>query len=75
MAIKFLGLYEASEVILAGFDGYSHDYMENYGSDELAFFTTDKVLDKMNIGMKNVLKEYGENVELKFLTQSKLISI
>ena len=75
MAIKFLMLCEASEVILAGFDGYSHDYFENYGSDDLAFFTTDRMLDKMNVGMKNVLKEYGKSIKLKFLTKSKLIDM
>lgn len=73
MAIKFLIMYEVKEIYLAGFDGYSHDVNENYGDTNMAFTTKNIILDAMNKGMCNVLKEFSKKTKIKFLTTPKYI--
>lgn len=75
MAIKFFISYGASKIYLAGFDGYSHDMRENYGSSKMAFMTRNVVLDAMNAGMSEVLKEYKKYISIEFLTTPKYVVI
>lgn len=75
MAIKFLINYDIEGIYLAGFDGYSHDAGENYGSSDLAFITRNAVLDAMNVGMGKVLNEYMKKVKIKFLIKPKFVQI
>ena len=71
MAIRFLILHGIKEIYLAGFDGYSHDALDNYVNSELTLVTKNSVLDAMNEGMIKVLSEYGKMVPLHFLTTTK----
>lgn len=75
MAIKFLMNYRVKEILLAGFDGYSHDMTENYGEKKMAFYTRNAILDAMNDGMSSVLKRYAEKVKITFLTGARHISM
>ena len=74
MAIKFLANYGVKKIYLAGFDGYSHDVRENYGSSEMAFITRNAVLDAMNVGMSKMLNEYKKCMDIDFLTIPKYVS-
>jgi 4-hydroxy 2-oxovalerate aldolase len=71
MSIKFFMDYDVDEILLAGFDGYSHDVKENYADNHMAFIMKNAVLDAMNEGMKSVLKKYSDNVKISFLTEPK----
>lgn len=71
MAIRFLMNYDVEEILLAGFDGYSHDVQENYADSQMAFITRNAVLDAMNEGMIAVLKELSKQVKISFLTEMK----
>ncbi len=71
MAIKFLISQGVQEILLAGFDGYSHDVKENYIDNELAFITRNAVLDAMNAGMCKMLARYNVQVKIKFLTKPR----
>ena len=75
MAIKFLSNYDVREVYLAGIDGYSHDVRENYGKDNMAFFTRNAVLDATNIGMEKMLKEFSTTLKINYLTTPKHLKI
>ena len=75
MAIKFLMQYDVEGIYLAGFDGYSHDVRDNYGSSDMAFITRNAVLDAMNIGMSKILREYSKNVRIEFITTPKFVVI
>lgn len=75
MAIKFFFNQGVDTIYLAGFDGYSHDSKENYGSNELSFITRNAVLDAMNAGMIKVLKMYSKYVNIEFLTKPRFVSI
>ena len=68
MAINFLIQYGVEEIMLAGFDGYSHDVNENYADASLELITRNAVLDAMNIGMTEILKQYSQKVKITFLT-------
>ena len=75
MAIKFLTCYSVKEIYLAGIDGYSHDARDNYGKDDMAFFTRNAVLDAINAGMRKVLKEFSKEIPISFLTTPRFVNI
>ena len=75
MAIKFLMNYDVSEILLAGFDGYSHDSKENYADKKMELITRNAVLDAMNEGMETVLGEYKKSIKISFLTSPKHVRI
>lgn len=75
MAIKFFMKYGINEIYLAGFDGYSHDFESNYTDSQMSFITRNTVLDAMNEGMIKVLKEYSAEIQIKFLTTPRQVTI
>lgn len=75
MVIRFLMNYGVTEIMLAGFDGYSHDMEENYGEKKMAFFTRRAILDAMNNEMKKVIREYAKKIKITFLTSPRHIRI
>lgn len=75
MALKFLMDFGVKEVYLAGFDGYSHDAVDNYADSQMAFITRNAVLDAMNAGMMVILKKYSESMKIRFLTEPKYVKI
>lgn len=75
MAIKWLILNGVETVYLAGFDGYSHDTTENYVEDDLEIPTKKWVLDAMNKGMMQVLRQYSKSINIKWITKQKFIEI
>lgn len=75
MAIKFLMMYGVREIKLAGFDGYSHDTNENYAYKNMEMITKNTILDSMNEGMNNILKDYSKRIKISFLTTPKHLSL
>lgn len=75
LAIKFLMLYGVSEILLAGFDGYSHDTRENYVNLKMEFITRNAVLDAMNEGMGEVLADLSKKIKISFLTTPRYVNI
>lgn len=75
MAINLMIQYGVKKVLVAGFDGYSHDSKENYANSQLAFITRNAVLDAMNVGMTEVLVQYSRRIEIEFLTNPKHIKL
>ena len=47
MAIKLLIMYGVKEIMLAGFDGYSHNTKENYINSQMEFINKNVILDAM----------------------------
>ncbi len=75
MAIRFFINYGVKEILLAGFDGYSHDVNENYGDSHMALVTKNAVLDAMNEGMIRVIRNYSKEIKINFLTIPKYVKI
>lgn len=75
MAIKFFMGLGVNDIYLAGFDGYSHELQENFGNSEMNFVTRNAVLDAMNDGINDILKEYAKKVKFHFVTKPKYIHV
>lgn len=75
MAIKFLMEYGVEEIVLAGFDGYSHETKDNYADKHMEFVTRNAVLDAINEGMELVLRDYAKKIKIHFLTTPRYIKI
>lgn len=73
MAIKLLTDFNVKKVVLAGFDGYSHDAQENFMSENMTFVTRNELFDSMNCGVNKILQEYKKKIEIEFLTKRKYI--
>lgn len=70
MAVKLMSDMEAEEIVLAGFDGYSHYSEDNYVTRQRVMITKPKLADEMNEAIAKVLKQYGKNIKISFLTES-----
>lgn len=75
MAIQFLMNQEVKEIILAGFDGYSHDAKENYAVKSMEFITKSVVMDAMNEGLSIMLRRFEKDIKLTFLTTPRYINL
>lgn len=71
MAINLMIYCGVKKVLLAGYDGYSHNNEENYAERDLTFYTKTHVLDMMNEGMDKVIKAYSDKIEIEFCTKSR----
>lgn len=70
MAMKLLISLGVQDILMAGFDGYSHDTKENYGLRRMSFVSGEEKLDAMNRGVKTVLQEYAKQVRIHWVTDS-----
>lgn len=75
MAIRFLISQGVKRILLAGFDGYSHDTEENYMERCLELANRNRALDAMNEGMHIVMLEMKKEVELSYLTTPRFVSL
>jgi len=75
MLIKFLIKTCVKEVLLAGFDGYSHDPSQNYAEQQMTLITRKAVLDAMNVGMSTMLSEYAKQIKIEFLVEPRFVTI
>jgi 4-hydroxy 2-oxovalerate aldolase len=75
MCVKLLMDSDVKEILLAGFDGYSHETEENYAVKDMAYISKNAVLDALNRGISDVLKKFNENVKIKLITSEKYIHI
>lgn len=75
MLINFLISCGCKKILLAGFDGYSHENEDNYADKKMELISKNAVLDAINLGMNKVLSEYAKKTKIEFLTQQKYIKL
>jgi 4-hydroxy 2-oxovalerate aldolase len=75
MVIKFLLSIGVSEILLAGFDGYSYNNKQNYVEEQMTLVAKDEIIDNMNKGMREMLNEFSKKVNISYLTKPKFIDI
>ncbi len=75
MAIKFLINMGIGKIVLAGFDGYSSNYEDNYASHDLAIITKNALLQSLNSGLSSAIKQLQNEVSIEFLTEQKHIKL
>ena len=68
MLIKLLIKMEASQILLAGFDGYSVVPEQNFANSEMAFYAKRATFESMNHGMSCALQEFKKQIKIEFLT-------
>ena len=61
----------AKAVRLAGLDGYSSSGEGNFIRPGMEFVKKAGVMERMNQGMEEVLKNYAKEIEISFLTPPK----
>ena len=75
MLIRFLLNLGCKDIYLAGIDGYSTDYDNNYVDERYTVVTPKAVLELMNSGIEKILEEYSKQANIQFLTQPRYVHI
>jgi 4-hydroxy 2-oxovalerate aldolase len=68
MAIQLMMNLNASEIFLAGFDGYNFNNYENYESDSLTLINAKEQLEMINTGLRQALCLYEKKYKIYSLT-------
>lgn len=68
MLIKFLMQLGVKKIYIAGIDGYSTDASQNFVDEKMNFYTQKAVFEAMNEGMNMVLKQFGQQVAIQYVT-------
>lgn len=75
MAIKMLIDCGVKKIYLAGFDGYSYDFSENYSQGNESDIYKKSITDNLNNGMNEVLAKYSKIIDMEFLTTTQYLHI
>ena len=70
MLLHFLLKCEVKEVSLAGFDGFTANYNENYFEKDLYVNTEPEALLEKTSAIRNHMKELQKKININFLTPS-----
>lgn len=68
MAIQLLANLKAKKILMAGFDGYSHDVLENYANEEMSIHMRNSIMDEINEGMKKAIGKFRNEIGFEFLS-------
>ncbi len=74
MLIKFLVNIGVKNIFIAGIDGFSYNTEENYVEKNMEIIAKKNFFDEMNKGIYDMLCEYSQKVNIKFLTKSMFSS-
>lgn len=73
MLIKLLINSRAKRLYLAGVDGYSIGVDDNYTKYSTMLVTSAEHMERMNQGMNKMIKHFGEEIDIQFVTSEKMI--
>lgn len=68
MAMQLLTDLGAKKLELIGFDGYSHDMLENYADEKMSIYMKNQVMDEINEGMKKAIEQFRKKVDIEFIS-------
>lgn len=60
---------------IAGIDGYSVDFTQNFADQKMNIFTQKAIFETMNVGLNIVLREYSRQINIEFVTTPKYVII
>ena len=69
--LNILKKVSISEILLAGFDGFSIEQDNNYCDKKLVYMIDANRIEELNATLKSYIQLYQKNLNLKFLTKSK----
>jgi Isopropylmalate/homocitrate/citramalate synthases len=70
MCINFVRKLGASNILLAGFDGFSAQCSDNYYEEKMVFDVDEERLQNMNEAFSRKILQIRRGTEIKFLTES-----
>lgn len=73
MLIRLLIISKVKRIYIAGVDGYSMDKDSNYINPDMDNINSRKIYKAVNTGVLQVLKKYGKEVDLRFITNERYI--
>lgn len=68
MVIQLLLKLGIKKIELVGFDGYSHDMLENYADEKMSIYMKNQVMEEINEGMKKAIEQYRKKVCIEFIS-------
>lgn len=72
--LRFLGKLRTEKVLLAGFDGFKHQYNESYADESLPTLNPDGKWDELNEEIKEIFLDFRmsvkESMDIEFVTPS-----
>jgi 4-hydroxy 2-oxovalerate aldolase len=71
MLLKLLIKLNVKKVFLAGFDGYSYNYSQNYANRDMAINRSNSDINSINFGIATVLNKYSQKISIEFITPTK----
>lgn len=71
MLLNILKKVHVSEVLLAGFDGFSDMQDDNYYDKKIVYMIDKNKIDELNKTLRDYINLYKKELNIKFLTKSK----
>jgi 4-hydroxy 2-oxovalerate aldolase len=71
MLLNLLVKLNVEKVLVAGFDGYSYDNINNYADEKMSLTTSRKTIKNLNEGVVKVLEKISKEIEIDFITPTK----
>lgn len=73
--LRLMNKLQIKEVVLAGFDGFSNNYSENYSDVSLPNLNVNNNWDELNLEIKDMFNDFKEttkdSMKIEFITDSK----
>lgn len=73
MFLKLMLFLNVDKVYIAGVDGFSYDMNENYFNEDMKFPLDRERMCSINYGMKKLIEEFSEKMNIEFLNQPKFL--
>lgn len=71
MLLKLLVNLNIKKILLAGFDGYSYDEVNNYVDEDMILATSRDTMQKLNEGVAIVLTRLCKDIDIEFITPTR----
>lgn len=75
MLLKLLISIGVKSVMMAGFDGYSHEQFNNYAHRDLNLMKNTVIMDEINQGMTTMLNRFVDEIDIEFITEPRYIKL
>ena len=73
MFLQLMIFFNVQKVYIVGVDGFSYDMDENYFIDDMKFSLSKERMHNINCGMKKLIKNYMNFIEIEFLEMPQFL--
>lgn len=68
-------LNDKTVFFIAGIDGYSVDFTQNFVVQKINIFTQKAIFETMDVGLNTILREYSRQIAIEFVTTPRYVTI